>query len=1763
MRLRSKWLYTFGAMTIMIALIVAVTFGILFLLADPVGPDIDTPIDESGGSIGIGGGWFGDGGGSGDGEGGSQGDPVLSVYSDKAAYVYFRAGSYGNYMGKSWGGAESYQETVDGYGMQNSTSDVLETARTSSYRLEVTLHSAPYVYPYHNVFGSGEVVQANDVVNDGHITDPYSASFYDYFYQFEGNPHRLLSYDWWSAERQYRDFVYDEYLYVPSSTRSYLQTIIDSMKFDASDTNIIDRVLSYVHYAARYDTDYNTALDGESDVVRAFLSEYKVGNSAHFASATTLLFRTLGIPARYTVGYVCRTKAEETVDVYAYNAHAWTEVYLDGFGWVNVDATNPQNGPSFVPPFEFTYEEPQQYEDSQETTNISKPHLTGEVMLSVYSDSSVYTYLKTSSYGDYTGRGWGSTLVYDETVDGYGLQNSTSAQLSSLAIPTYGVEVTLYTSSFPYPYHTVLGDGDIRQTNDVVNKGNSSEPYTGTFYDYMYQLDGRLYGSFDAEWAAAERQYREFVYENYLDVPSGTKSYLQTIIREEGFDASDPDIIERVAGYVHNAAAYNLNYNSSLDSASDIVVAFLRDYKTGVCQHFASATTLLLRTLGIPARYTVGYVCHTSAGETVDVTDYDGHAWTEVYLDGFGWVNIESTGTGYLNDSNVPPIPFPDEPEKEYEDSGETTVIDKPDYTGKVIFSLYSEVERFNYYRSASYGDYTGQGWDSTKVYDITYNGYGMQNIISNALGNSRKEIYDIMMTLYGYEFVFPYYNVMDSGLIQGNDVVNEGDLYFSYGLSVYNYDYERDGIPSGSLSATWASYERAYRKFVQENYLSVPDATESYLKGLLRGEGISGTSYSNIQKVIDYVRGAARFNKDYDATLDASDDIVVAFLSDYKEGDSQHFASAATLMLRTLGFPARYTKGYSAKTESGMTVDVTDESAHAWVEVYINGFGWVAVDATPVEDIPGGSGGGSGGGGDLDTSGDIFAESGDGDGDPTVAFTVYSDTTTYSYFRLMSYGDYRMNGWNEAPVCSGLTDGYGMQNSTSALLSQAGTATYNITVELKGKQFFFPYFTVLGSGGIVQADDVTNYGDTSQPYSASFYDYNYQQDGLPSGSLTGVWAENERVYREFVYANYLTAPTSTAGYINRIIAEQGFDPGDPDIINKVARYVQNAATYNLEFDPALNYEDDIVVAFLRDYKEGICRHFASAATLIYRMLGIPARYTIGYAAQTKAGQTVDVTTKNAHAWVEVYLDGFGWVNVEVTPSSGQPGGGPGGGGGGDSSPPELDTSGDIGSQPNSGGGVGGETPVAFHVYSDKSVYSYFRLMSFGEYRYSGWNEAVSYGGTVQGYGLQNTASQRLARSGADTYTVTVEILSSQFLFPYYTVLGSGGIVQRDDVTNYGDTSTPYSASFFDYDYLRDGLPGGSLTGEWASAERAYRDFVYDNYRGVTTSTLRYLNGIIREEGWDASDPAIIQKVAEYVQNAAVYNMGYDHSLDASDDIIVAFLRDYKEGICQHFASAATLIYRALGIPARYTIGYAAQTKAGETVDVTTKNAHAWVEVYIDGLGWVNVEVTPSSGQPGGGGGSGEGSGGEGSGGGGGGGGGGGDEQSKYELTVTVGSATKVYDGTPLWYWEAGNFEWEGDLQSDHWIMVSFMSGPTDVGVVSNDIEVTVYDRYGNDVTDEYSITKICGTLTVLPRPVTIETFSASKPYDGTPLTAESAHRGGFIGNETISIDYSGSQTERGSSLNTIESIVIRNEDGRDVTSNYSIEVTIGTLRVY
>jgi hypothetical protein len=82
-----------------------------------------------------------------------------------------------------------------------------------------------------------------------------------------------------------------------------------------------------------------------------------------------------------------------------------------------------------------------------------------------------------------------------------------------------------------------------------------------------------------------------------------------------------------------------------------------------------------------------------------------------------------------------------------------------------------------------------------------------------------------------------------------------------------------------------------------------------------------------------------------------------------------------------------------------------------------------------------------------------------------------------------------------------------------------------------------------------------------------------------------------------------------------------------------------------------------------------------------------------------------------------------------------------------------------------------------------------------------------------------------------------------------------------------------------------------------------------------------------------------------------------------SKDPVGEFVFDKRRGYCEYFASAAALLLRLEGVPARYVVGYSVRPSnlEGGHYVVREADAHAWVEAWIEGKGWVEVDPTPAA----------------------------------------------------------------------------------------------------------------------------------------------------------------------------------------------------------
>lgn len=180
-----------------------------------------------------------------------------------------------------------------------------------------------------------------------------------------------------------------------------------------------------------------------------------------------------------------------------------------------------------------------------------------------------------------------------------------------------------------------------------------------------------------------------------------------------------------------------------------------------------------------------------------------------------------------------------------------------------------------------------------------------------------------------------------------------------------------------------------------------------------------------------------------------------------------------------------------------------------------------------------------------------------------------------------------------------------------------------------------------------------------------------WNQEAFEFPGKIGEKYEWENLYERYVKEHYLfiskempvvdeLAATIEAQFLEEYTEEQRNDFSENEIrlikAELTAAWLGENTTYSLIL-PTLTEGTDPIEYFLESSRSGYCMHYAGAATVLLRELDVPCRYASGYLVpaddfyETEAGYKTDVLDEQRHAWVEIYLDGIGWIPVEVTKS--------------------------------------------------------------------------------------------------------------------------------------------------------------------------------------------------------------------------------------------------------------------------------------------------------------------------------------------------------------------------------------------------------------------------------------------------------------------------------------------------------------------------------
>ncbi len=217
----------------------------------------------------------------------------------------------------------------------------------------------------------------------------------------------------------------------------------------------------------------------------------------------------------------------------------------------------------------------------------------------------------------------------------------------------------------------------------------------------------------------------------------------------------------------------------------------------------------------------------------------------------------------------------------------------------------------------------------------------------------------------YAYSAYIPYY---------GNGFTYTGDTIVTpVNKSAYSYTAFMDNRNFYSANLTdlyytdeFQSIWEEYQKYVKDVYTDLPSnmpEIQSIVDDLKEGKkyGYSTHSFTNLEtadRIRAYLADKMEYSLEVDKLPKDTDFVSWVVSGDAKKGYSAHYASTLAVMMRLAGIPTRYVEGYVITREDYktavnngdgyFTMDLTDLSAHAWIEVYETNYGWIPIEATP-----------------------------------------------------------------------------------------------------------------------------------------------------------------------------------------------------------------------------------------------------------------------------------------------------------------------------------------------------------------------------------------------------------------------------------------------------------------------------------------------------------------------------------------------------------------------------------------------------------------------------------------------------------------------------------------------------------------------------------------------------------------------------------------------------------------------------------------------
>lgn len=300
---------------------------------------------------------------------------------------------------------------------------------------------------------------------------------------------------------------------------------------------------------------------------------------------------------------------------------------------------------------------------TMQTLNFGKSwNDSDEIRYTVYSQQPAYW--QVTVYDTYGSDTWFSSSTEEELRErradwGYSADPAGQSRLQYRVVTRLDTDIMLLTGDFvsaDIPALVSIGvDGEVvgAETPRILISGESYIMRTYVSDTSADSLNG------------TQEKYGDAIKSVYLQLPGSFPEDVRQL--SENITAGAPTPYEKVMALDEYLS--KIPYSKEVDAlpeGTDAVENFLFTQKKGFCLHFASAMTMMLRSVGVPARLAVGFLPGDPGenyGEYI-LRDKHYHAWTQAYFPGYGWIDFEPTpgGTGASEssvNSNTPLISTP------------------------------------------------------------------------------------------------------------------------------------------------------------------------------------------------------------------------------------------------------------------------------------------------------------------------------------------------------------------------------------------------------------------------------------------------------------------------------------------------------------------------------------------------------------------------------------------------------------------------------------------------------------------------------------------------------------------------------------------------------------------------------------------------------------------------------------------------------------------------------------------------------------------------------------------------------------------------------------------------------------------------------------------------------------------------------------------------------------------------------------------------